>query len=350
MLAQPSSPAELVTSPTPASSVWFARPGVVELRDELLREPGPSEILVKTVCSAISQGTEMLVYHGQVDPETSLDLPTLGGSFAFPIKYGYASVGRVEQVGTQVEGIARGDTVFVHQPHQSAFVVPAASAVRLPPEVPPEVGVFLANVETAVNVTLDAHPRLGDRAIVFGAGVVGLLVIQLLRRAGVATTIAVEPIDQRRRLAANVGADAVLVPGPEVRDRVLALTDMKGADLAIEATGNPAALSQAIDSVGFQGTVVACSWYGTKPVTVDLGGHFHRGRVRVVSSQVSSLDPALEPRWTMARRMALARELLATLQTAPLITHRFPLKDAADAYQLLSERPEETVQVLFTYV
>jgi 2-desacetyl-2-hydroxyethyl bacteriochlorophyllide A dehydrogenase len=322
---------------------------VVELREESLPAPGASEILVRTLRSAISQGTEMLVFRGQVKAETGLDLPTLGGSFAFPIKYGYASVGCVEQVGAAVEGISRGDVVFVHHPHQSAYVVPATAVIRLPPDLPVEAGVFLANVETAVNVTLDAHPRLGDRVVVFGAGVVGLLVIQLLRQAG-AAVIAVEPIARRRQLAAAAGAGTVLSPGPEVAEQVYSLTDGHGADLAIEVSGSPSALTQAIDSVGFQGTVVACSWYGTKPVSVDLGGHFHRGRVRVVSSQVSNLDPALAPRWTMARRMNLARDLLLSLQTQPLVTHRFAVQDAAEAYRLLDQRPEETVQVLFTYV
>ncbi|HSO93011.1 MAG TPA: zinc-binding dehydrogenase [Candidatus Dormibacteraeota bacterium] len=335
--------------PVRASAVWFARPGVVELREETLPEPGPSEILVRALRSAISQGTEMLVYRGQVKPETGLDLPTLGGSFAFPIKYGYASVGCVEQAGAAVEGISQGDVVFVHHPHQSAYVVPATSAMRLPRELSPEAGAFLANVETAVNVTLDAHPRLGDRVVVFGAGVVGLLVIQLLSRAG-AAVIAVEPIERRRRLAVTAGAGTVLSPGPDVAEQVYSLTDGCGADLAIEVSGAPAALAQAIDSVGFQRTVVACSWYGTKPVSLDLGGRFHRGRVRILSSQVSNLDPALSPMWTMTRRMNLARDLLLSLQTEPLVTHRFAIKDAAEAYRLLDQRPEEAIQVLFTYV
>lgn len=292
----------------------------------------------------------MLVYRGQVDPDTSLDLPTLAGSFAFPIKYGYASVGRVEQVGTEVDTIKPGDLVFVHQPHQSAYVVPAVAAISLPQEVSPEAGVFLANLETAVNVLLDAHPRFGDRVVVFGAGVVGLLVIQLLVRAGVASIIAVEPSKLRRQVAAAAGAGTVLAPQKELQGQILDLTEGKGADLAVEVSGNPAALSQAISCVGFQGTVVACSWFGTKPVSVELGGHFHRGRVRLISSQVSNLDPALSPRWTVGRRMNLARELLAGLQTESLITHRFALSDAADAYRLLAERAEDTVQVVFTYV
>ncbi len=214
----------------------------------------------------------------------------------------------------------------------------------------PEAGVFLANVETAVNVVLDAHPRLGDRVVVFGAGVVGLLILQLLQRAGVASVIVVDPIAPRRRLAEKLGAASTFAPGDRLRKAVMTATGDMGADLAIEVTGNPAALSEAIDCVGFQGTVVACSWYGTKPVTVDLGGRFHRGRVRVISSQVSNLDPALSPRWTMARRLDLARDLLATLPVAALITQRFPLEQAAAAYELVDQRPAETIQVVFTYV
>ena len=350
LLRQRRSPVDLVSTSARGSAIWFAGPEQVELREEVLPDPGPKDIRVSAICSGVSQGTELLVYRGQVDPLTSLDLPTLAGSFAFPIKYGYASVGRVDQAGSAVEGLARGDLVFVHQPHQSSYVVPADAAIRLPPGLSPEEGVFLANVETAVNVVLDAHPRLGDRAVVFGAGVVGLLIIQLLRRAGAASVIAVDPIDKRRQLAAAVGASLVLAPGAHLKGEILRRTDGKGADLAIEVSGNPSALTGAIDSVGFQGTVVACSWYGTRPVGVDLGGHFHRGRVRIVSSQVSSLDPALMPRWTMARRTSLALDLLGGLQTAPLVTHRFVQKDAPRAYRLMAERPEETVQVLFTYV
>src|SRR5947209_16557843 len=135
----------------------------------------------------------MLVYRGQVPPDFDLDLPTLRGSFRFPIKYGYATVGQVVEVGEGVQNLRAGDLVFVHHPHQTEFVVPASMPVRLPPELPPEAGVLFANVETAINVMLDAHPRLGERVAVFGQGVVGLLLTQLLRRVGTATVLAVDP-------------------------------------------------------------------------------------------------------------------------------------------------------------
>ncbi|HET9849569.1 MAG TPA: zinc-binding alcohol dehydrogenase, partial [Candidatus Dormibacteraeota bacterium] len=311
---------------------------------------GPTDVRVRALRSAISQGTEMLVYRGQVDPDLPLDLPTLKGSFRFPIKYGYASVGRVEAVGAGVDGIKEGDLVFVHHPHQSCYVVPETAAIRLPDDLEPEAGVLLANLETAITIVLDAHPRLGCRAVVFGLGVVGQLVVQLLRRAGAVAVIAVDPIERRRQLARSIGATLAIGPEAGLVQRVIQETDGVGADVAIEVSGNPRALDQAITTVTFQGTVVVASWYGTKPVSLDLGGAFHRNRVRLRSSQVSHLDPALGWAWSAARRLQLATELLGEISWAPLISHRIPLEDAPEAYRLVDERPAETVQVLLTYV
>lgn len=333
-----------------ARAVWFPAPKTVEVRDEPLAIPGAGEVGIRTLRSAISHGTEMLVYRGQVDPEMALDLPALRGSFGFPIKYGYATVGRVETVGREVVRLKAGDLVFVHHPHQSSYVVLEAAAQLLPAESDPEGSALLANIETAINIVLDAHPRTGDRVAIFGQGVVGLLVTQLMRRAGVETIIAVDPVAKRRALASAIGADVVLDSGSDVPDRVMRLTAGAGTDLAIEVSGNPSALELAIDCLRFQGTVVAASWYGTKPVPLRLGGAFHRNRIRIVSSQVSHLDPGLGPEWTPARRIRLAISLLDELVLAPLISHRFPLEDAREAYRLIDEHPEETVQVLFTYV
>src|SRR2546423_9036785 len=261
-----------------ARAVWFRHPHEVELRDEVLDPPGPSDIHVRALRSAISHGTEMLVYRGQVDSSLPLDLPTLKGSFEFPIKYGYASVGRVEEVGNSVAGINKGDLVFVHHPHQSEYIVPAASAIGLSQDIDPEIGVFLANLETAVNIAVDSQPRIGTRVVVFGQGVVGLLVTQLLRRAGIAV-FAVDPIEKRRQLAVALGAEVALQPDETLTKQLMDRTNGDGADLAVELSGNPAALGQAIDCVGFQGPVVAASWYGKKPLTLDLAGRFHRNRV-----------------------------------------------------------------------
>ena len=304
---------------------------------------------VKAVVSAVSHGTEMLVYRGEVPERLELDLPTLRGSFRFPIKYGYASVGRVVDVGEAVTQPVVGDLVFVHHPHQDLYTVPAELAIPVPPGVTPESAALLANVETAVNVLLDAHPRLGEEAVVFGQGVVGLLVTLLLRRAGAEVVAAVERFPLRRRLSTELGARAMLEPGPDTPGEVRRLTGGRGADLVLEASGRGEALESALDCLAFQGTLVVCSWYGTKPAQVHLGGAFHRRRLRILSSQVSSVDPALTPRWSVERRLSVAVQLLGRLPLEKLITHRLPFTAAADAYRLIAERPEETVQVLLTY-
>lgn len=330
-----------------AASVWFPRAREVELRDETVGAPGAGEIRVRAIASGLSHGTEMLVFRGEVPQDLALDLPTLAGSYAFPIKFGYASVGRVVATGAGVAHLAPGDHVFVHHPHQEEYVVSAAAAVRLPQRLPPELGVFLANCETALNVVLDAHPRLAEEVVVIGQGVVGLLVTQLLRRAGASVT-AVEPIELRRELALRCGADEAIAPGAALT-RIAARTNGRGADVVIEASGNARALQLAIDAAASGASVVVCSWYGTKPVSLDLGTHFHRARLRLVSSQVSQLDPALAPRWDRERRIETARALLDELVLAPLITHRIPFASAAEAYELVDRRPEETVQVILTY-
>ena len=324
-----------------ARSVWFAGPRQVELRNEQLPSLGPTDVRIRSVASAISHGTEMLVFRGQVPDELELDLPTLRGSFAFPIKYGYASVGRVVESGVDVRSLHVDELVFVLHPHQTEYIVPADMPVRLHPGTEPFAGVFLANVETAINVVLDAAPRLGERVVVFGQGVVGLLITQLLKRTGLAELTVVDPLPLRRELAMRVGADHAF--GPE--DPL----DTRDFDVAIEASGNAQALNAAVNYVAFGATIVVCSWYGTKPAPLMLGGAFHRRRLHIISSQVGSIDGALQPRWSHERRLRLARDLLPTLQLEPLITHRIAFDDAARAYRLVDECPDETVQVVLTY-
>jgi 2-desacetyl-2-hydroxyethyl bacteriochlorophyllide A dehydrogenase len=332
-----------------STALWWTAPRVGELRAEPLPPPGPDEVVVRAVASGISAGTELLVYRGQVPSDLPLDLPTLAGSFRYPIKYGYASVGRVTAVGTAVRDLAPGTLVFALHPHQDAYVLPAARAVPLPPGVPAEHGVLLANLETAVNVALDAAPRLGETVLLSGLGVVGLLVLQTLRRTGVDQVIAVDPLPQRRALAERLGAAVALAPADDLATQVRARTQGRGADLAVEISGAPAALGPAIEAVANEGTVVVASWYGTKPVPLDLGGHFHRGRVRLRSSQVGHLDPALAPRWDYARRLAVAQRLLAELPLADLISHRIPFAQAPNAFALLDQHPDQALQVVLTY-
>ena len=332
-----------------ARALWFTASRTAEFRPERVPPPGPDEVRIQATASALSQGTEMLVYRGEVPDDLPLDLPTLAGSFGFPIKYGYATVGRVLDVGVSVENLAPGDPVFVHHPHQDVFVVPAAMPVRLPGGLDPLLGIFVANLETAVNVIHDTPLRLGETALVFGQGVVGLLVTQLLKIAGASRVLAVDPLKKRRELALVVGADGAFEPD-DLSERILDMTAGRGADVAVEASGSGAALQAAIDAVAVEGTVVVVSWYGTKPVALSLGRRFHRGRVRLRSSQVGRMSPDLSPRWDRDRRMETVLDLLPRLRLKELVSHRFPFEEAPDAYRLVDEHPGKAVQVVLTHV
>jgi 2-desacetyl-2-hydroxyethyl bacteriochlorophyllide A dehydrogenase len=291
----------------------------------------------------------MLVYRGEVPADLPLDLPTLAGSFGFPIKYGYATVGRVLDAGVSVEDLVPGDLVFVHHPHQDVFVVPVSMPVRLPDELDPVLGLFVANLETAVNIVHDTPLRLGETALVFGQGVVGLLVAQLLRLVGAGRVLAVDPLKKRRDLARAVGVDETFEPGENLPERILKTTAGRGADVAVEVSGSGVALQAAIEAVVVEGTIVAASWYGAKPVTLSLGGHFHRGRVRLRSSQVGRMSPDLGRRWDSARRTETVLSLLLQLRLKELISHCFPFEEASEAYRLVDEHPDEAVQVILTH-
>jgi 2-desacetyl-2-hydroxyethyl bacteriochlorophyllide A dehydrogenase len=331
-----------------ARAVWFAGPGRAEVRDEPLPPIGPGDILVRAERSAISHGTELLVYRGEVPPDMALDLPTLAGSFAFPIKYGYASVGMVVEAGSEVTTVRPDSRVFCLHPHQTAYVLPAELAWPLPDGLDSERAVLAANVETALNVLLDTPVRLGERVAVLGQGTVGLLIGLLARQNGAERIVVVDPYERRRALALALGADAALEPSESLPDE---LAEALGGrpDLVFEASGNPSALQTTIDAVADEGTVTVCSWYGSKPVPLMLGGRFHRGRIRLRSSQVGRVPPELGGRWSYERRRATVLDLLGQLPVDRLVTHHFPFEEAPAAYRLLAERPQETIQVVLTY-
>ena len=331
-------------------AVWFAAAGVAEIRAERRQPVGPTDVRVSALVSGLSAGSELLVYRGLAPDDLPPDLPTVDGDFRLPIKFGYASVGRVVEAGAEVADLAVDDLVFVHHPHQTEYVVPADFPILLPKRLPPQRGVFAANLETATTVVLDAHPRLDEAVLVVGQGVVGLLVTMLLRRAGARPVIAVDLHERRRQAATRAGAHHALAPGDGLLPRVLELTGGRGVDVAIEASGSPAALQSCVDTAAFGGTVVVASWYGSREVRVTLGGAFHRRRLRLVSSQVSTLDAALSPRWSRDRRTDVVRELLAELPLDGLISHRIPFTAAASAYELLERSPEECLQVVLDYV
>lgn len=336
---------------TARKSLYFTAPGQVELREESLPAPAPDQVLVQSLCSAISSGTEMLIYRGQFPRDLPMDdtIPTLSGQFEYPFCYGYACVGQVIELGDAVEEGWKGRLVFSFQPHTSHFVITPGLLYPLPEDVTPESACLFPNMETAVNLVQDAAPILGERTLVFGQGIVGLLTTALLAEFPLATLVTCDCYPLRREASLSLGVTAALDPNADDFRKSIRELLPSGADLSIELSGSPAALNDAIALTGFSGRVVVGSWYGQKKAALDLGGAFHRSRIQVISSQVSTIALGLRGRWDKARRFGVAWEALKRIQPGKWITHRFPLEGAEEAYRLLDESPEKTIQVLFKY-
>ena len=337
-------------STTDGRAVQFIGPEDVDVVPLQSPEPDPESVVVETLVSAISAGTELLVYHGDVDSETLADesLPALDGTLSYPVRYGYSAVGRVVATGAEVDSAWHDRTVFAFNPHESHFRAEPEALHVVPEGVSPEQAALFANVETAVNFALDASPRFGERVAVFGQGVVGLLTTALLSELSLETLVAVEPHPFRRQLAARMGADETVDPTAEnAAAAVEELTD--GVDIAIEVSGQPQTLESAVEATRYDGRVLVGSWYGTKREPLGLGDHYHRGRISIESSQVSTIDPSLRGRWDRARRRKTAWRRLQSLDLGPLITHRVDVAEAGSAYRQLTEHPNETLQVLLTY-
>jgi NADPH:quinone reductase-like Zn-dependent oxidoreductase len=290
----------LATSATDevAQALWYTEPGKVEIRQEFLAPLKAGEVRVKALYGAISRGTEGLVLAGRV-PESEYErmrAPFMAGDFPFPVKYGYATVGRVEQGAEAL----RGRTVFALHPHQNLFDIPANAAVLLPKELPPRRAVLAANMETALNAVWDAAPSPADRIAIVGAGVVGSLVAYLCGRLPGAEVTLVDVNPARAELAKAFGV-SFATPESATGD----------CDLVVHASGNPAGLGTALALAGEEATVIELSWYGNAAVTAPLGRAFHSRRLRLVSSQVGRIAPSHRPRWSHARRLAAALALLA---------------------------------------
>ena len=326
------------------AALYFTGPETVEVREATVGEPDADELLVDTRASAISAGTELLVYRDQTPDDLPADeaLDALDGDLSYPLRYGYAASGVVRAAGADVDPDWVGRSVFSFVPHQTSFRATPDSVVELPPGTPPAAGSLLPSVETATNVVLDAAPRLGERVVVFGAGVIGLCVTRLLADFPLESLVVVDPIERRRDLAAALGADRTTTPAR------LGAADA-GADLAIELSGQPSALDDAIEAVGYDARIVVGSWYGTKRAPIDLGGRFHRDRIDIVSSQVSTISPELRGRWDRDRRMDATLDRLDAIPADELITHRVPFERAPEAYELLDAEPDAAVQVIFEY-
>jgi threonine dehydrogenase-like Zn-dependent dehydrogenase len=280
-----------------ARAFWLREPGCGEIRPVGLPEPGPGDVVVRTVRSGISRGTETLVFRGAVPPDQSARMraPFQEGDFPGPVKYGYLNVGAVEEGPAEL----RGRTVFCLYPHQTAYVVPAGAVSVVPEDVPPERAVLAGTVETAINALWDAAPGVGDRVAVVGAGMVGCCVARLLRRHPAVDVTLVDVDPGRAEVAGALGVDFAL---PEDAPDEL--------DLVVHTSATSAGLQRSLDLLAVEGAVVDLSWYGDTDVRLSLGGAFHARRLTIRSSQVGTLSPTRASRRKPADRLALALELL----------------------------------------
>jgi 2-desacetyl-2-hydroxyethyl bacteriochlorophyllide A dehydrogenase len=291
----------------------------------------------------------MNVYHGSAGSADAVDLPTTGGTYPFPLKFAYQIVGEVEAAGEQ-SGFSVGERVFAYHPHQERFVMGGVSSGLVFPihdNATAEQSAFTNLYSVAYTALLDTPVRIGDVAVVSGLGVIGTFVAQLCRESA-SKLVLIDPMPHRRERAAWVGADAVVAP-EDAEAAIAELSHGQGNDIWFEASGAPAALQSAIDNTGQEGTITVLSFYGSKPVTLQLGLQFHFRRQRIVSSQVSSIGSGLQPRWDWDRRYVNATERLATFDVDRLVSHRIPFADAPDAYRLIDQNADETLAVLLDY-
>jgi 2-desacetyl-2-hydroxyethyl bacteriochlorophyllide A dehydrogenase len=309
---------------------WIATPGRGEIRDEKLPLPSPTDVVVRAIYSGISRGTEALVFRGRVPVSEygRMRAPFQAGDFPGPIKCGYASVGQVERGPKELQD----RHVFVLYPHQTRYVVPAASVHPLPDDVPPGRAVLAANLETAINGIWDAAPQIGDRVTVIGAGTVGCLTAWL---AGRIAGCDVQLVDTNPRRAAIAQALGVAFARPE--------TASEGADVVVHSSGSPAGLELALRVAGFESTITELSWYGDREVPVALGQTFHSRRLTLKSSQVGAVARSQRTRWDARRRMRLALALLSDPALDALITGESDFEAMPRLMAEIASQPGDTL-------
>lgn len=298
-----------------SEALWYVDRGRVETRPAELPPPAAGEVTVRALYSGLSRGTERLVLNGRV-PRSEyrrMRCPMQDGEFPFPVKYGYALVGTVIDGAPALNGRA----VFALHPHQSVANVPLSFAHQLPEGLPPKRACLAANMETALNITWDADLKAGQKILVIGGGVLGLLTAALAAAVPHAKVTVVDVLDSRAETTRKMGAAFALPPSAPA-----------GQDVVIHTSATEEGLVKALDCAGFEAKVIEASWFGERKVALPLGGAFHAQRLQIISSQVGAVAPSHRADWPHARRMARALELLKDDKFDALITGEVPFAEA----------------------
>lgn len=304
-----------------AMALWCTSEETAELRPGIEGDG----VLVATVFSGISRGTESLVFRGHIPPSeaTRMRGPAQEGDFPFPVKYGYSAVGRVR------EGSRNGQLVFALHPHQDHFRLQDANLHPLPEDVPPERAVLAANMETALNILWDSQASAGDRIAVVGAGVVGSLVAYLAARLPGSDVTVVDSNSSRQKVADDFSCNFA---GPEDAP--------EECDVVIHTSGTEAGLVSSLIMAGQEATVVEASWHGDRMVSLPLGADFHSKRLRLQSSQVGGIPPTRAARWDYSRRLSVALGLLADSRLDVLISGETEFANLPAEYGTILSSPD----------
>ncbi|KXB06667.1 hypothetical protein AKJ52_01845 [candidate division MSBL1 archaeon SCGC-AAA382C18] len=333
-------------------SLYFSGPEEVEVREEKIEPPRGDSVLVENEFSAISSGTEMLFYLGRIEEDTIID-KGIGGlekKFDYPFKYGYSSVGKVKEVGKEVSEEWKNKLVFSFHPHESRFITKTDNLIPIPSGIESEEAVFLPSIETAINLLMDGRPLIGENVLMMGQGIIGLLTTSLLNEMPLSSIVTSDRHQLRREMSEEMGAELSIKAEKNEEEFYLddGLPD-SGADLTYEITGNSDTLERAIRLTGLEGRIVIGSWYGDINSEIKLGTQFHRKRLKLISSQVSRINPEYSGRWDKERRLDLAWEYVRNMDLRKLITHEFSLKEAKKAYNLIEKDRRKILQAVFKY-
>jgi 2-desacetyl-2-hydroxyethyl bacteriochlorophyllide A dehydrogenase len=327
-----------------ARALYFTAPRRVEIRTIELPPLEQGDVLVRTLYSGISSGTEMVVYRGQFQPGVPLDerIGTLAGRFEYPFSYGYSCVGIVERSSASPPV---GSTVFAFHPHQDIFGQHASELIPVS-GASPRIATLFPAVETALQISLDAGDVAGRHVVVLGLGTIGVLTALMLAREG-AEVVGADHLPWRRASASTLGIDSC-VP-QSLPEEISLRTSGEGVPLVVEATGNPEALPGALRLLRHEGIALVASWYGTQPVALPLGEEFHRRRLTIRSTQVSTIPQRLASEWTFERRRAVAAGLLWDLPLEALATHDFDFEQASAAFAAVDRGDEGLLHVALRY-